>query len=302
LPSQQLQELVATLYEEQTKQVEEPTIEEWREGYEEFGRAFPAKRAVKPEPVDAGGVKAAWFADKGADPDRVVVYFHGGGYMLGSLTTHLSITPRLTGEANARVLALDYRLTPDHRFPAPIEDIVAAYRWLLDQGIAPANMAFAGDSAGGGMCVAGLLALRQEGLPMPSCAVPISPWVDMVGEGTWRDADPAIDPVLSPHELDRFIAAYVSGDELRDPLASPLFGDLAGLPPLLIQAGSKEILLPEARRLTERAREAGVDATLEVEEGAFHVWHHAAPLVPEAMDAIERAGGFIQDRMRRASS
>jgi len=297
MPSQELQDLVALLYEEQAKQVATPTIEEWREGYEEFGQAFPAKPSVTPEPVDAGGVKAAWLADAGVAPDRVILFFHGGGYMLGSLTTHLAITSRLTGEANARVLALDYRLTPDHSFPAPIEDIVAAYRWLLDQGIRPANIAFVGDSAGGGMCIAGLLALKQQDLPLPSCAVPISPWVDMVGEGGWREADPAIDPVLGAHELDRFIAAYVTEDQRRDPLASPLFGDLAGLPPLLIQVGSKEILLSDATRLAERARDAGVATTLEIEEGGFHVWHHAVPGVPEATAALKRIGDFVNEHM-----
>jgi acetyl esterase/lipase len=288
-----MQDLVATLFEEQAKQTEIPPIDEWREGYEEFGRMFPGEPGVEPQPVDAGGVKAAWFAAPGVDDRRVVVYFHGGGYLMGSLTTHLSITSRLTGAAGARLLALDYRLTPDHRFPAPIDDIVASYRWLLDQGVAPGSIAFAGDSAGGGMCVAGLLALRQAGLPMPCCAVPISPWVDLVGEGAWRDTDPAVDPVVGPAELDRFVREYVTPDQVRDPLVSPLFGDLAGLPPLLIQVGTREVLLSDATRLAEKAGQAGVDVSLEIEDGACHVWHHAAPVVPEAAAAIERAGAFM---------
>jgi len=299
LPSKQLQDMVAWLYEEQAKTQGIPPIDEWREGYEEFGRAFPAEPGVGPRPVDAGGVNAAWFAAPGADNDRVVMYFHGGGYLMGSLTTHLSITSRLTGVTGARVLALDYRLAPEHRFPAPIDDIVASYRWLLDRGIAPGGIAFVGDSAGGGMCVAGLLALRQAGLPMPSCAVPISPWVDLVGAGAWREADPAIDPIVGPHELDRFVREYLSDDQARDPLASPLFGDLAGLPPLLIQVGTREILLSDATRLAERARNAGVETTLEIEDGGFHVWHHAVPDLPEARAALERIGAFVGGQMGR---
>jgi len=196
------------------------------------------------------------------------------------------------------VLALDYRLAPEHPFPAQIDDTVAAYRWLLDQGHTTGRLALVGDSAGGGLVVAAMLRLRALDLPLPACAVAISPWADLVGDGGWRDADSSIDPLSSASDLDGIIAGYLADADPRQGLASPLFANLSALPPLLIQVATRDILMSDGTRLADKAREAGVDVTLEIEEGAFHVWHLAAPAVPESTAAIERVGAFVLKHLR----
>ncbi len=285
---------VAALYGEQAKAQPDRSIADIRDEYEEYGRMFPIAKGVTTTDTMAGGVPAQWLTAGTARENRVLLYLHGGGYVSGSLSTHIGLTSRLTGAAKAKVLALDYRLAPEHPFPAAVEDALAAYRWLLDKGYDAGRLAVSGDSAGGGLTVALLLALRDEGLPQPACAIPISPWTDLDGSGAWRDADPAGDPICDAAALSRFAADYMQGGDLHDPLASPVFGDLSGLPPLLIQVGSMEVLLSDATRLADRATAAGVDTTLEIEDGAPHVWHHAVPLLPEAMAAIDRIGAFVQ--------
>lgn len=285
---------VAALYEEQAKTSPDRSVAETRDEYEEFGRMFPIAKGVKATDTIAGGVPAQWLTAGTARDDRVVLYLHGGGYVSGSISTHIGLTSRLSGAAKARVLALDYRLAPEHPFPAAVEDALAAYRWLVDEGYDADRLAVSGDSAGGGLTVALLLALRNEGLPQPACAIPLSPWTDLDGRGAWRDADPATDPICNVATLSGFAADYMKDGDLRDPLASPVFGDLTSLPPLLIQVGSMELLLSDATRLADRAKAAGVDTTLEIEDGAPHVWHHAVPLLPEAMAAIDRIGAFVQ--------
>lgn len=285
---------VAALYGEQAKTPPDQSLKDIRDQYEEFGRMFPIAKGVSTTDTIAGGVPAQWLTAGNARQDSVLLYLHGGGYVSGSISTHIGMTSRLSGAAKAKVLALDYRLAPEHPFPAAVEDAVAAYRWLRDEGYDTSRLAVAGDSAGGGLTVALLLALRREGLPQPACAIPISPWVDLDGSGAWRQADPACDPICDAAALSDFAADYVKGGDLHNPLASPILGDLTGLPPLLIQVGSLEILLSDATRLADRATAAGVDTTLEIEDGAPHVWHHAVPLLPEAMAAIDRIGTFVQ--------
>ncbi|MCG8542744.1 MAG: alpha/beta hydrolase [Alphaproteobacteria bacterium] len=294
MPSPELEHVLATLFAAKIQKSTTMTLAEMREGYETYGRFFPPEPGVEPQPVSAGGVPAAWLAAPQAAADRVVLYLHGGGFRLGSITTHLSITSRLTDAAAARVLALDYRLAPEHKFPAQLDDARAAYQWLLDQGIAPTRIAVVGDSAGGGLTISLQLDLRARDLPLPSCSVAISPWVDLVGTGTWREADPCCDPTVDPRDLDDTIADYLGDADPRQDLVSPVFADLTGLPPLLIQVGTQEILRCDAEGLAARARACGVDVTLEVEEGAFHVWHHAAPKVPESLVAIARIGDFVR--------
>ena len=292
-----MQEVVAELYAELASWRPDTPLAEQREGYEAFARGYPAEQGVAVDPVVAGGVPAAWFTAPGARGDRVVLYFHGGGYVTGSVTTHQAITSRLSGTAAARVLALDYRLAPEHPFPAAVDDAVSAYRWLLAEGYEPGHIALAGDLAGGGLVVACLVALRERGVALPAAGVPISPWVDLTGETGWRAADPATDPMVLAQALDLMTRDYVGGGNPRDPLAAPIHADLGGLPPLLIQVGRLEILLTDATLLAERARAAGVDVSLEIEEGAPHVWHHFAPRVPEAVEAIGRIGTFLQHHL-----
>lgn len=289
-----MQTFIAALYDEQAKTPPDQSVVDIREQYELFGRMFPVAKGVTSIDTLAGGVPAQWQTAVSARDDCVLLYLHGGGYVSGSVSTHIGMTSRLSGASQAKVLALDYRLGPEHPFPAAVEDAVAAYRWLLNEGFDAQRIAVSGDSAGGGLTVALLLALRSESLPQPACAIPISPWIDLDGSGAWRDADPACDPICDAPALIGFAKDYLNGADPHDPLASPVFGDLTGLPPLLIQVGSLEILLNDATRLADRANAAGVDTTLEIEEGAFHVWHHAVPLLPEAMAAIDRIGTFVQ--------
>lgn len=294
MPSPELMALNATLREQTAATPPGLSWAEMREGYETFGDLYPADPAAVSEALSLGGVPAIRFAGGDADASRAVLYFHGGGYCVGGIVTHHAITSRIALAAGCPVYALDYRLAPEHPFPAPVEDAVAAYRALLDGGLKPSRIVFAGDSAGGGLTVAAMLAAREAGLPLPGAGVPISPWVDLTGELGWRDVDPAVDPMVRAADLDSMTLAYMAGGDPTHPHAAPVHGDLAGLPPMLIQVGTAEILLPDARILAGRARAAGVDVILEEVEEAPHVWHHFVPTVPEAITAIERIGAFVR--------
>jgi acetyl esterase/lipase len=252
---------------------------------------------VRFEPVDAGGVPAAWIAAAGARPTRVVLYLHGGGYVRGSVTTHRRLVASLSAASGATALALDYRLAPEHPFPAAVEDAVAAYRWLVGRGVSPAALAVAGDSAGGGLTVATLVALRDGGVPLPAAAVAISPWSDLACAGDTMTTCAALDPMVQRKDLLAMAAAYLGGADPKTPLASPLHADLRGLPSLLVQVGTRETLLDDAERLVAAAQAAGVDATLARWPGMIHVWHAFAPLLPEADAAIVEAGRFLAERL-----
>lgn len=294
MPSAELEKLNAELY---AALATAPATIDWaqmRRDYLTFGDLYPIADGVVSEELDAGGAPAVRFSGPGTDASRAVLYFHGGGYCTGAIATHHAITSRLALAAGCPVIALDYRLAPEHPFPAPVEDAVAAWRWLLDGGLDPARAAFSGDSAGGGLTIAAMLAAREAGLPLPAAGVPISPWVDLTGEFGWGTADAAVDPMVRHGDLHQMTAAYIQGGDPRHPHAGPIHGDLAGLPPLLIQVGTAEILLPDSEVLAQKARQAGVDVTLEIEQGAPHVWHHFAPRLPEAVAAIDRIGAFVR--------
>lgn len=247
-------------------------------------------------PVEAGGVSAEWSVAAGVDEAKVVLYVHGGGYVMGSAGSHRDVTGRLSKAAGARVLSLNYRLAPEHPFPAPVDDAVAAYRWLLAQGISPGNIAVAGDSAGGGLAIATLLALRDAGEPLPAAGIGISPWVDMEGTGESMTTRAAVDPVVQKEGLLGMAKLYLGDADPKNPLAAPLHADLAGLPPLLLQVGDAETLLDDSTRLAERAHAAGVDVTLKVWDEMPHVWHLFAPILPEGRQAIDEIGSFFQAR------
>ena len=255
-----------------------------------------APAGVTCTPVDAGGVSAEWSAADGADQNKVILYVHGGGYVMGSAGSHRDMTGRLSQAAGARVLSLNYRLAPEHPFPAPVDDAVAAYRWLLGQGIQAANIAIAGDSAGGGLALAALIAIRDAGAPLPAAGIGISPWVDMEGTGESMTTRAAVDPVVQKEGLLGMAKLYLGGADPKDPLAAPLHANLAGLPPLLIQVGDAETLLDDATRITERAQKADVDVTLKIWDEMPHVWHLFAPILPEGQQAIEEIGAFFKER------
>jgi acetyl esterase/lipase len=223
-----------------------------------------------------------------------MLYLHGGGYVIGSITTHRELAGRLSRAAAARVLIIDYRLAPEHPYPAAVEDATTAYRWLLQNGAMPARTVIAGDSAGGGLTVATLLALRDAGEPLPAAGVCLSPWTDMEGIGESMRTKAGVDPIVQRAGLLHFADLYLHGADPRSPLAAPLYANLQGLPPLLIQVGTRETLLDDATRLATRAQAEGVEVTLEPWEDMIHVWQLFAPLLPEGQQAIERIGEYVR--------
>lgn len=272
---------------------ENPTVEEMRLGFEILGQQLSASESVQTERVDAHGVQAEWVTAAGIEPKRVILYLHGGGYVVGSIATHRGLAERLSRAADARVLVIDYRLAPEHPFPAAVEDATAAYRWLLASGIHPAQMAIAGDSAGGGLTVATLVTLREAGDPLPTTGVCQSPWVDLEGIGESMTTRAGLDPMVQKEGLLNMASMYLGGADPRAPLAAPLYADLTGLPPLLIQVGTSETLYDDAVRLADRATAAGVDVTLEPWQDMIHVWQLFAPMLPEGQQAIDRIGEHI---------
>lgn len=270
------------------------TLEEMRRAWDGIFADVKLTVGAKTTKVDAGGVRAEWIDAPEAEKDRVIEYFHGGGYVLGSIDSHRDMCERLSRAAKARVLALDYRLAPEHPFPAAVEDATAAYRWLLAEGYSPKKIALAGDSAGGGLTFATLLALRDRKQPMPACATPLSPWVDLEGNGESMMTKADVDPMVQRPMIHQMATTYLAGKSVRDPLAAPLHGDLRGLPPLLIQVGGRETLLDDAVRIADKAKQAGVDVTLEVWDAQIHVWQIFASRLDEAEDAIRKLGAFIR--------
>ncbi|MDP2123667.1 MAG: alpha/beta hydrolase [Parvibaculum sp.] len=255
---------------------------------------YPVPQGIAIAAADLDGLPAEWahlHGDSAGAP--VVLYFHGGGYVLGSSQSHRHLTARLALAAQASVLSVDYRLAPEHVFPAAVDDGLKAYRWLLARGHAPETIALAGDSAGGGLAVAVLLAAKRDGLPMPAAAALLSPWTDLTCATDTYISCADADPMITQAGIRELAAMYLGGADPRDPLASPNFGDLTGLPPLLIQVGSDEVLLDDARDLDRRARAAGVVADLEVWDGMIHVWQAFYQMLPEGERAIERIGGWL---------
>jgi monoterpene epsilon-lactone hydrolase len=259
------------------------------------GGRFPD--GVVGTPIVAGGVPAEWIDPPGGSHDRVVLYLHGGGYVAGSIDSHRNLTGHLARAIGCRVLAVDYRLAPEHPHPAPVTDAVAAYRWLLDQGVDADRVVIAGDSAGGGLAVATLLMARDQGLPMPAAAVPISPMVDLEATGASMATRAAVDPMIGKNMALEIVALFLGDGDRRDPYAAPLHGDLAGLPPLLIQVGDAEVLLDDSVRLAEAARAAGVEVTLEVWPEMVHVFQASAGFVPEADQAVARIADFCRQKL-----
>ena len=268
------------------------SIEDQRAVMEASADMFPVAADVVVNELDVDGVPADWIAIEDCRTDRIVLYFHGGAYTMGSRNTHRGLASRIARAAKARVLLPDYRLAPEHPFPAAIEDAKRCWQWLLAEGHRPQHMAIAGDSAGGGLALATLLMLKADGAPLPACAVGMSPWTDLEGTGPSAQPDAVDDPMLTPEGLRTSGGQYAAAD-LQNPLAAPLHGNLENLPPLLLQVGTREILLSDSTRFADKARAAGVDVTLEIEEGLIHVWQ-MFPHVPEAESAVARVGAFIE--------
>ena len=277
---------------------ENPTVEESRDGFERLASHVGGDTKASVSEVEANGVPGELVRSDEASTDSVTLYLHGGGYVIGSPATHRELAGRLSKATGGSVLTIDYRLAPEDPFPAPVEDAVSAYRWLLDQGHNPDSISIAGDSAGGGLTVATLVSLRDQGLPLPSCGVCLSPWVDMEGVGESMTSRAGVDPMVQKEGLVAMAGVYLGGAEPRSPLAAPLYADLSGLPPLLIQVGTRETLYDDATRLAYEAARAEVAVTFEPWEEMIHVWHLFAPMLDEGQHAIERIGDFIKSSRR----
>jgi acetyl esterase/lipase len=254
----------------------------------------PPPADVQQKPIQIGGVDGIEVTIAGNETERVILYFHGGVYVIGSAATSVPLVGDLVRRTGVNAITLDYRLAPEHPYPAAVQDARAAYEGLLAQGIEPGQIVLAGESAGGGLAVATLLAAREAGLPMPSCAYLMSPYADLTLSGETLVERQSLDPVLSPEGLRVRAPEYVAGADAADPLISPIFGDLSGLPPLLIQVGSHEILLSDALRLAGRAATTDVAVILDVTPGAPHVFQGFAAVLDEAAAALDRATDFVK--------
>jgi epsilon-lactone hydrolase len=259
------------------------------------------------ERVSAGGVEGEWISPADAPLDKAILYFHGGGFRIGSVASHRDLIAQIAVASGCRVLAINYRLAPEHRFPAALDDALAAYGWMLGQGLTPGNVAFAGDSAGGNLVLAAMLALRERGLPLPIAAVLMSPWTDLAATGTSYVTRAEVDPIHQRPMILALAKNYLGGQgDPCDPLVSPLYADLAGLPPLLIQVGDRETVLDDSVMFADLARAAGVDVHLEVWDGMIHVFQMFGAELPEAHQAIASIAQFLnrhlQTRNERASS
>jgi acetyl esterase/lipase len=271
-----------------------PTL---RAAFNETMKYVPIADDVEQWRTTIGGVDAVEVRIRDADPSNLVLYFHGGVYVIGSAAASVALASELARRADTKAITVDYRLGPEHPYPAAVEDARAAYEGLLGQGFDPSRIAFAGESAGGGLAVATLVALRESGLPLPSCAFLMSPYVDLTLSGETLLTKEVDDPILTPDGLRLRVPDYVGGADPADPLISPVFADLRGLPPMLIQVGSHEILLSDALRIAARAATADVEATLEVTSGVPHVFQGFAAALDEAAVALDRAAMFLKQKL-----
>ena len=288
-PSQQFQKLRQILFIKR-RPPRPIAVEKLRADFEAL--ALPVAGDVAVTALAIGGMPVEQLLAPGADPSRTVVYLHGGGYVMGSPHSHRKLAGDVSRAAGARVLVPDYPLAPEHPFPAAIEAVCAFYEALVATA-APERLAIAGDSAGGGLTAATLISLRDRGARLPAASVLISPWLDLVREAAVDAGLAARDPIVSAEDLDVFRRWYLCGTDAHEPLASPVLADLRGLPPMLIQVGSDEIVVDDSRRFAERC----VSAELEVWDEMVHVWHVFAGRVPEASAAVERIGAFLRTHL-----
>jgi len=269
-------------------------VEVWRKGLDTITAALVLPKDVKTESFDIRGVPAQWINTPETIHKRVLYFLHGGGHVSGSIKTHQDFAARLSRISKARVLLIDYRLAPEHPFPAGLDDAVKAYKWLVDdEQIDPKNIIIGGDSAGGNLALTTLLKLRELNLELPKSAVLISPWTDMLGTGESMITKAEVDPFISPIACEFFSQLYARDRDLRNPLISPLYADLQGFPPLFIQVGTAEILLDDSIRLAKRAKAIGIEVELDVWEDMIHDFAMFAAVVPESQEGIINIGKFL---------
>ena len=291
---------ISEMVRQNSKVVAKQRVEESRAGFEQFAAMFQVAKDVKIDNVDVNGVSAVWISTPEAVEENVVLYFHGGGYVFGSINTHKEFMSRISRVSNSRVLLIDYRRAPENPFPAALEDAITAYKWLIDsEGIKPENLIIGGESAGGGLTLATLLKLRDTGIPLPAAALLLSPWADLDMTGETIRTKARVDPLANPSDLFFLASLYVGEDDPKNPYISPLYGDLKGLSPMIIQVGSAEILLSDAERIAEKAKAADVEVILDIWEDMIHMFQMFALWSPEGQKATEKLGKFIQKHLRK---
>src|SRR3954471_24760674 len=275
-------------------------VDEQRRLLRELLSAQPLPADVTVTAAALGGVPTAEITVDGIEPRHVVLYFHGGVYVMGDASLAADLASQVGRRTQARVISVDYRLAPEHPYPAAVDDALAAYEALLDGGVAPSDIVFAGESAGGGLAVATMVNARDRGLPLPAAALAMSPYADLTLAGASIETRRAVDPLLSREALQARIPDYTAGPDAALGLISPIFADLSGLPPLTIQAGTHEVLLDDALRLARQAATADVEVTLEITPGVPHVFQAYYPILDEAAAPLDRAGEFLSAHLAGA--
>jgi len=288
-------EFVINLLKNRRAQAIRERVEKDRNGWEELAKMVKVPKSVKCEPVEARGIPSEWISAPDVKQEHIILYLHGGGYVTGSINTHREMLSRISAASKARVFIIDYRLAPEYPFPAAVEDSTKAYQFLIeDQKIAPNNVIIAGDSAGGGLTLASLLNLRDKGIALPTAAVCISPWTDLGLTSKSYKEKARIDPMVTMDDLMFCARLYLGNADYTNPLASPLYGDPKGLPPLLILVGSAEILLEDSVVFAEKAKEAGVEVVLDIMEDMPHVYPIFAAFAPEGQQGIKKISEFTK--------
>jgi epsilon-lactone hydrolase len=271
----------------------ETTVEQMRRDWDEmfWSDAFPATS----KQVSANGVDACWVDAPDVDPQKALLYFHGGGFRVGSVRSHRDLIARISAASGCRALGVNFRLAPEHHFPAPLEDAVTAYRWLLAQGFKPENIALVGDSAGGNLVLTSMLSLRAQGLPLPAAAAVMSVWTDLTASGDSYTTRASADPIHQRKMILGMAKGYLGeSGSAQDPLVSPLFADLHGLPPLMLQVGDRETVLDDSKNFAAKARAAGIEVELEVWDNMIHVFQQFTADLPEALLAMKSIGRFLR--------
>ena len=274
---------------------ENKTIDQLRKETENAGSSIPLPKNIKYKSIVAGNVNAEWITCGEVNENSIFMFMHGGGYYRGSIAATRATVARISAEAKIKCLSIDYRLAPEHPFPAAINDTYSAYEWLVNEGINPKHIIVSGQSAGGGLCLALLLKIKDKNFSQPKGAVALSPWTDLYQTGKTMVTNEKIDPIISKKYLDRFAKLYFPDSYNMSYLASPIIGELSGLPDILIQVGSAETMLDDSKRFYKKAKKANVNVKLEIWEDMFHGWHSNAHILNDADKAIKNIGIFCRN-------
>lgn len=303
MPSIQSKLIKLMFYSSQKKNIRRNrSVAEQRAEMDAYAKNAQISKLVQKDRVNLAGVPCETYTPQGVPQDKVFLYIHGGAYNAGSFTCYGPFVAHFAEKCNVKAILVGYRLAPEAPFPAGLEDVIGVDRSLIEGGIPGQNILIGGDSAGGGLSIAAMLSFKEQGLPQPNACVALSPWVDLTNTSETHQTRVKLDCILIKKELDEAAMMYANGTDLRHPLVSPLFADLFGLPPIFIQVGTDEILLADSLKLAENAHNAGVDITLKVWKGMFHIWHMMERYMPEAKQAMNELYAFIQNRLNLKST